>query len=228
MLAIWQRHRKQHPTEERLPLLVPLLLSQVAGGWRISPQFADLLHWPEGQRDALENYQPRFEHLSIDLAKLSPQQLAGSPETRLAQGVLKAAMEKDLLGWIDWAAPLLRIISSPDFLRALLLYAANAESEVDLRRFLEKVKSAKIPKTDETIMSIAEQLRMEGRAEGRSEGKAEGLERGAFVGKIQALQGMLGRPESTLASMAHVEATQLRAIITELQRELRDKGPAKN
>jgi hypothetical protein len=193
------------------------LLSQVAGGWRISPQFADLLHWPEGQRQALETYQPRFEHLLIDLAKMPPDQLAGTTEMRLAQAVLKAAMEKDLLGWIDWAIPLLRVISSPDFLRALLLYAANEESEVDLRRFLEKIQSAKIPRTDEAIMSIAEQMRMEG--------EERGLERGALLGRIQTLQGMLGRPESSIAALSQLEGLQLRSMISELNRELRESGP---
>ena len=68
LVGIWQRYRKQFPDAEGLPPVLPLLLSQVEGGWRVSTQFADLLLWPEGLRDSLEAYQPRFEHLLIDLA----------------------------------------------------------------------------------------------------------------------------------------------------------------
>src|SRR5258708_770541 len=85
MLAIWQRRRQQHPAAEGLPLLLPLLLAQVEGGWRVSPQFADLLLWPVSLRAELERFQPRFEHLLIDLAKVSKDDLHGSPAVRVAQ-----------------------------------------------------------------------------------------------------------------------------------------------
>src|SRR5258708_2400934 len=89
MLAIWQRRRQQHPAAEGLPLLLPLLLAQVEGGWRVSAQFADLLNWPESLRAELERHQPRFEHLLIDLAKIAKDDLQGNPSVRLAQRPVK-------------------------------------------------------------------------------------------------------------------------------------------
>ena len=174
MLAIWRRYRKEHPTAKKLPLLLPLLLSQVEGGWNVSTQFADLLDCPEEHREALEKYLPHFEHLLIDLAKLSNDQLEGNAAMRLVQGLLKAAMEEKLLEWLDWAEPLLRVVSSREFLHVLLLYAANAESNLDLRGFMEKIESAKIPNTAETIMSIAERIRIEAKQEGLERGREEG------------------------------------------------------
>jgi predicted transposase YdaD len=150
--------------------------------------------------------------------------LQGTDEVRLVLSVLKAAMERRLLEWLDWGEPLLRLIESREFLQALFLYATNAESDLNLREFVARLQSAKIPRAAETIMSIAERIRIEARKEGEQRGEQrgeqKGLERGTLIGEIRALQRVLKRPASAPENLATIEAGQLRAMIADLEREL--------
>jgi predicted transposase YdaD len=86
---------------------------------------------------------------------------------------------------------------------------------------VKRIKSVKIPEAAETIMSIAERIRVSGREEGFARGREEGIVRGTLIGRIQALQGILKRPESTSETLEALGADQLRAMIAELERALR-------
>lgn len=219
MEAIWRRFEQEHGFQRQLPLIIPLVLAQVTGGWQASPQFADLLHWPAGLRPVLERFMPRFEHLLIDLAEADKDDLRGSAEARLVQALLKAAMEKELLSWVEWALPLLRALQSPDMLRALFLYAANAESDLDLQQLAARVSFERAPQVAETIMSIAEKIRIEARSEGRSEGRVEG----ALIGQLQALQRLLGQPELPADSYLKSTPAELAQHVADLERKLRER-----
>jgi len=92
--------------------------------------------------------------------------------------------------------------------------ALNVDSRLDLQKFAERIKSTGKPTAAETIMStLAERI--------RAEGKQEGLVRGALIGKIQALEAVLGRPESEWASLVELGSEQLSLMIAALEREVR-------
>ena len=211
-----------------LPPILPLVLSQVEGGWRVSTQFADLVLWPEGLRDSLEAYQPRFEHLMIDLATTETRQIQGNPEVRLVQSLLKAAMERQLLEWLIFAEPLLCLAESREFLEALFFYVANAESNLDLQQFAARIDSAKHPNAAAVIMSIAERIRIESRQEGRQVGREEGLQKGReegllqgeLIGEIRALQRVLKRAQTPPEVLEQLTPEQLRSTVTDLEREI--------
>jgi len=220
-----------------LPLLLPLVLSQVAGGWRISPQFADLLCWPVGQREALARYQPKFEHLLVDLAERSRDELAGNPTVRLAQGLLRAAVEGTLLEWIEWAEPWRTGLPCRETVQVLFRYAVNAvdlESNMGLREFAARIDSGKTPIAAEAFMSIAERIRTEGKAEGKAEGLEEGLEkgreqgllRGALIGQIEALERLLKRGPTPVNDLNRMESGQLRRVIADLERQFDTRQPS--
>lgn len=213
-VEIWRRHKVERDGQTVLPLVLPIVFAQVAGGWSSSVQFADMLKWPRGLRTALEMYQPKFEHILIDLSRLENDDLRGNTPARLAQSLLRAAMRKRLLEWIEWAEPLLRSpASSTEFLGVLFLYAANAEADLNLKRLLVEVKSRKIPKAEHAVMSIAEEVR----AEGRIEGRVEGLLKGDLIGQVRLLQQLLHQPVSSRDDLDQLEEEQLNALIAELR-----------
>src|SRR6266581_7826380 len=109
MGQIWQRQIDEQPAAPGLPPIVPLVLAQVAGGWKVSPRFHDQLLWPKAPplRASLEVHQPQFEHALIDLAGIDLQALRGGLIARLTQGLLKVRIEGDDGTCVDWAFPLL-------------------------------------------------------------------------------------------------------------------------
>lgn len=217
--AIWDRFRSEHPKAKKLPPLVSLVLAQVDGGWRTSQRFIDLIDIPESLRPFLEPHLPTFEHLLIDLATISQENIKGNAAVRLALGVLKAAAEREFLRWAEWGFVLLRQIDSPEFLRALFRYVLNADSGFNLKKLVEKVRSNQSTKAGEAIMSIAEEVRAEGRVEGRLEGRLQGR----AIGKVQTLQNLLGREEQPSEALAQLSSEDIAQLIAELEREVRQR-----
>lgn len=68
-----------------------------------------------------------------------------------------------------------------------------------------------IPDTKNAAMSIAEQLRAEGRAEGRS--------LGLWVGKIQVLQDLMGLKVTPHDDLAKLGNAKLEEVFNELHRQ---------
>jgi hypothetical protein len=227
MLGIWRRWLEDHSAGEGLPAILPLVLSQVEGGWNLSPEFADLFNCPASLRPVLAKHLPHFEHLTFDLAATREDDIPGNERVRAALALMKAVLESRVREWLEWAPPLLRALD-PESLRMLFLYAVNAETRLDLPEFLEKVRKQNIPNAETAIMSIAdsiaEKVRIEataqGKAEGRREGQAEGLHRGALIGQIQALERVLRRAGSSEATLNELGADQLNEKIAALEREL--------
>jgi len=105
MLGIWRRWLEDHSAAEGLPAILPLVLSQVEGGWNLSPEFADLLNCPAAIRPILAKHLPHFEHLTFDLASTREDDIPGNERVRAALALMKAVMESRVREWIEWAPP---------------------------------------------------------------------------------------------------------------------------
>jgi hypothetical protein len=218
MCRIWQRYVDEHPTADGLPPIVPLVLAQVAGGWKVSPQFHDQLLWPKAPqlREALALYQPRFEHALIDLAGIDLHALRGDLIARLTQGLLKVRIVGDDGTIVDWAFPLLaeadRTKIGPDSLLPLYRYLLLVTS-LNKQEFRVKLRKSSISSdTTKSFMTLADQL--------ISEGREEGLERGALIGQVQALQRLLGRTVSPASTLTGTTREQLESMIAALEHEV--------
>ncbi len=174
----------------------------------------------------------------MDLAKVSNDDLAGNATVRLTQGLLKAANEGTLLGWIEWAEPSLGAVPSEEALLVLIRYAIDtlgAKSKMSLREIAARLDSIKTPIAAKAIMSLTEQFRIEAKAEAKAEwlqkgletglqkGREEGLLRGTLIGQIQTLERLLKRAPTDLNELNRLEPDYLRALIVELERELEDR-----
>ncbi len=213
-VEILRRLRKERGRLEKAPVILTLVIAQVAGGWRISPQYADFVAWPDGLRPALEGYVPQFEHLLIDLGRESQESLRGNPEVRLALGLLKASAEKRLMEWLDWAFALMHLVHSPETLQVLFRYLASVESGLNLKEAVEKVRSSRLPQAERAIMTIAEELKAEGRVEGMKK---------ALIGQAQALERVLGREETPVSVLAERSLDELQARIEALNGDIRQR-----
>ncbi len=74
------------------------------------------------------------------------------------------------------------------------------------------------------IEGARKQAREEGREEGRQEGREEGRREGELVGKIELLCQLLGEPVENKADLESRSLEELRAMVVELQEQLRSRG----
>src|SRR5258706_10695729 len=99
--------------------------------------------------------------------------------------------------------------------RTMLRYMFDAETSAPstFRELAAKVENAKVR---EGVMTIAEQLKQEGRQEGRREG--------ALIGQIQTYQELLNVPVSAFGELERQSANQLESLLRQLKAQSRNRA----
>ena len=141
---------------------------------------------------------------------------------------MKLARERQLLEYFRWLAETL-VEQLPDsLLGRLLLYALHADSELDAQQIYRSLTAN--PNLEKRAMSVAEKLKAEGRMEGISQGISQGLsqgrEEGLWIGKIQALEEFLGKPQSPRENLERLalQALETRHHLLHQEYQARFKG----
>lgn len=175
LARIWERFRKQHKGEP-LPPIIPALVSHAPGGWTAPRSFHEMFAPAPSSIVGLAELVPSFTLLVEDLAHLSnddikARALAAFPT--LALWVLRDARDAtellDNLG--HWGAAFAEAARTPHGVAALaqlMRYIALVSDELRLEAFRAKIRE-QAPEAEKAAMTIAEQMRREGRLEGRAE-----------------------------------------------------------
>ena len=211
VVRVWDSYLAGNPKATRLPAVVPLVVHHDDRAWTAPVEVADLVDLDPGPAEAWRDYLPRFRFLLDDLVRVDAEALRGRPLTpsvRLTLLLLKIApgnpsLAKDLWPWAD---ELRAVLDGPDGREefAALLRYIELVGEVETRDQLHDLVTALGPDAEEVYMTIAEQLRAEGRVEGRAEGRAETL--------VQLLTLKFGPlPEAVLTTVRNASADQLQA-----------------
>jgi len=166
VLVNWYEQNKRLP----LPPLLPVLIHQGPGEWRISCEFLDLFGAvPEILRDHL----PSFRHALVDLEGVADDRLSADPRLRAHLKALKYARRPDLPEKVDVLlaeAPVLEVLDVALILTYIDRGSVAVSSEV-IRAVLRRL----VPDREEEIMGhLTQPYFAKGLAEGRVEGRAEG------------------------------------------------------
>jgi predicted transposase YdaD len=182
VMRLWERHRSEHPASRKLPPVFPLVLFQSAVPWKSGTGLRELIELKPG--DPLESWQPEFRFNLLELLRIGYGDFRGTPEGVLALRVLKADPVNELLSDPVWEAGKWRMISA-DALARLMRYVCDR----DLSRtaLTQRIEQLKAPDLEETLMTIAEQYRAEGREAGHAAGHAAGHSRGKQEGRTEGL-----------------------------------------
>ncbi len=204
-IRIWERDRRRHPGEEQLRPIVPLVLYQGRRVWRQACEFSELFAAPVRRWPGV----PRYAHLLIDQTQVGPEELGGALLGRIAQQAMMAAYRANwpvLRGLVPLLGELAQVGGSEDVRRIVLYIATTTREPERWQRFAAAVRR-QIPgggelmnKTEEMIEIYgdmrAREGRQEGRQEGHQEGHQEGRQEGELRGKVQTIEGLVGRDVS--------------------------------
>ncbi|MEV0709781.1 Rpn family recombination-promoting nuclease/putative transposase [Nocardia aurea] len=223
LVNVWNQHRHQHPDQDTLPAVLPLVVHSNGTGrrWNAPTELSELIDLDPAARAALAPYLPRLRFLLDDVAALDlPALLARdlTPATRVMLALHKIAPRNtdprsDILKLIDD----LRVLASgPDGIAELqvvmtyiLLVGDFAEADFDL--LIDRLG----PRAKEALMTTAERLRAEGRIEGRDEGRDEGLVEGAARVLTRLLTVKFGAlPPATIHTIRTSQLTQIETWTT--------------
>jgi hypothetical protein len=189
---ILDAHRRQHPAEQLLPAVIPIVLCHDLKPWPYPCDLASLYDLSAEAKRDLAPFLPDFRFLLDDLAALEITALAARATSALVTvtvfALKRARHADDLLSELLVIAQefgALEHATVPDEqLAALLQYIWNIAG-VDHAQLLRFTRSHAGPKLEGMMKTPAEQCRDEGRAEGRAEGLARGLAEGEARGEAR-------------------------------------------
>ncbi len=164
MVRIWRGHVQKTDGKGKLPPILPLVLAQDAKPWKSPTRFGELVSAPEGMGERMREHTPDFAFGLIELFRMPFDKILGTPAGILTLRALKAERESMLLDDSVWDEALLVQLPA-DALECLLRYIFDRE--IDKPQFRKKLKEITNPKLNKNVMSLADQLRQEGREEER-------------------------------------------------------------
>ena len=185
IVRIWERFAAAHPTPAKLPAIFPIVLAQGKRPWKSAPRLEDLIDLPAEIADIIRPWQPTLIYHLLELVRIPYEELAGTPEGILTMRALKAEPLDELLSDALWEESLLFAISD-SALERMLRYVLNAELNVSLLK--ERIKTIRSKPLQTKTMTLADQLRQEGKTEGKLEGLSEGLSWGQLRAFRTAVQ----------------------------------------
>jgi hypothetical protein len=164
ILRIWERFAAAHPAPSKLPAILPIVLAQGKRPWKTAPRLDDLIDLPAELADILRPWQPTLIYHLLELVRIPYEELAGTPEGIMTLRALKAEPLDELLSDALWEESLLFEISDSG-LERMLRYVLNADLDVSLLK--KRIKTTRSKPLQTKTMTLADQLRLEGKEEGQ-------------------------------------------------------------
>jgi hypothetical protein len=181
ILRIWERFAATHPAPAKLPAILPIVLAQGKRPWKTAPRLEDLIDLPPKLADIIRPWQPTLMYRLLELVRIPYEEIAGTPEGIITLRALKAEPLDELLSDALWEESILFAISD-SALERMLRYVLNADLNVSLLK--ARLKTIRSKSLQAKTMTLADQLRLEGKEEGLSQGLSEGQLR-AFRTAVQ-------------------------------------------
>lgn len=169
---ILDQHLKNHPGKT-LPLIYPLVLYHSEKPYPYSTDIKDLVAAP---KELVEAFFLKPFHL-VDLAQIDDAHLKQQAWAGAMQFVLKHIFKRDILPYLADIMALLQHLTQTDgkkFVEIVLEYVLIRGEISNKTDFFTLVETHLPSNMGDKIMSLADQLKAEGRLEGKQEGKLEG------------------------------------------------------
>ncbi|MDY7226146.1 Rpn family recombination-promoting nuclease/putative transposase [Hyalangium rubrum] len=180
-----ERWRQEHPDQEVLPLILPLVLYHgPEGAWSAPRRVEELFEVPEGAQwpERWRALLPRFEYQVDDLTAERVEALLarpGPPLVRLAWRLLRYGRTEELAERLPgWQALFVQVQGTPHGLEALravvhyLLLVGDEAAQVATVEVLQAAVGAQ--RVEELMPTVGEKLIEQGRQQGLLEGLAKG------------------------------------------------------
>ena len=140
----------------------------------------DLFSILSGPYDQLADYIPDFRFILYDLSRYSDEDIKGTMLSRTVLLLLKHIFDADIADKLPGILSLLRELMDKStglqFLETIIRYLFSAAEKMGVDEIEKIVKKSLSDKQGDVIMTIADQLRMEGRMEGEKKGFNQGIQ----------------------------------------------------
>ena len=165
MLRIYEEHLRKKPNTN-LPLIFPIILYAGQSKYNAPKSFYDLFDHPElAKRFSTEDL------TVISIRDIKDEELRKKYYSGAMLYLMKHILDKDIYPYLLAELPIFKIIIKEDFqyIEDMLYYIIEKAESKNKEKILSLFQEIAPPERKDEIMTIADELRAEGRAEGRAE-----------------------------------------------------------
>ncbi|HEY6557006.1 MAG TPA: Rpn family recombination-promoting nuclease/putative transposase [Polyangiaceae bacterium] len=182
---IWERCRAHISDLTCLPPVIPIVVHHQDSGWTAGTSFFEIMDPAVHDIPDLARLTPRFEFLVDDIGRATDDEIrarALNAFGTLALLFLRdvRATERFLLRfplWVDLLRSLQRAESGRDALMVLFRYVSMVADQLGVQRFQQVVHNV-LPEAEDSLMTIAEEMRQLGLEQGMQQGLEQGMQQG--------------------------------------------------
>ena len=171
MVRLWELWRKQNPKKKKLPGIIPVLFYHGEDEWDVSVHFRDMIDAP----DLTEEFIPDFKYLLRDFSPLGDEEIRGTVLLRLFLGVMGHIFSPRFAEAFERMLPLFAELSGKktgmEYIETVLRYICHTSEALSWKEMEVKLVQAFEEDRKGEIMTIAEELRMEGEIRGEIKGE---------------------------------------------------------
>jgi len=207
MAEIWETKMTKENT--KLPITIPLVIYHGAQNWNIPMTLGELLDGFHDLSDKNQEYIPNYKYILYNLPTLDDAEIIGEARLRITLMLLKYAHTDDaekILRIFSNFKKALSVLNDPQlekqFFIACIIYVLSIRDDVTP----EKISKNLSDEGRKIVMSVAEQLRKEGRKEGKR------------INRLEIAKKMLqsGMEDSQVIAFTGVSAEDVKQIKEEL------------
>jgi predicted transposase/invertase (TIGR01784 family) len=191
VINIWADHIKQDKSQSnKLPLVVPLVFYSGSSPYSGATDIRDLIHAPQ---PLIEEVLFKQTFQLIDVNQLSEDELQQQQWAGMMALIMKHIRDRDIVLFLKrilGSLKRLEQIEGTDFVILLLNYCLNIGETLNIQEFVATVRQGLSQETGEKVMTIAEQLKAEGKLEAIKKIIAKGFEKNMTLKEIHDLTGL--------------------------------------
>src|SRR5690625_709827 len=166
MLQIWNQKLIKEKTTT-LPIIIPLLFYHGEKRWNNTKTVGDWITGYEKFPQTIQKYVPNFEFIFYDFSFNSEEEIKGDIKLRAYLELSKHIFVKDMTSLIAVIITIEELLSryDPLYFDTVMIYLLSTRDDIPVETLQEQLTT----EGRNRVMSIAEQLRVEGRKEGKKE-----------------------------------------------------------
>ena len=218
MLEIWKEDKLR--VNNKLPIILPIIIYHGESRWTNCNNLTELI---ESYPKDFSKFIPDYDFLFYDLTRFTDKEIQGIIELRVFLIIYRDIFikdQKEFLETLSKAMALFKKLESQkkvtEYFETFMRYIFDV-NQLDNKDFKEVVKkiSSKYPEGGKKIMTLADQLREEGKREGKLEGKIEGK----IEGKKEIILSLLesGMKEKDIAEKTGIDLERILKIEKEIK-----------
>ncbi len=183
MIEIWETKAKKENIRE-LPMIIPLVIYHGNNEWKIKTSLGEMINGYDAIPEDVKKYVPDYEYLFYDLSRYTDEQIKGEVKLRIVLTIFRDIFTKDsqvIRKSILRATEHLRELDDKqtgiEYFETFMRYVLNAGQKLTKKEMNDIIGAIEttFPEGSETVMTLAEQFKQEGREEGIQEGEANAL-----------------------------------------------------